>query len=99
MGSHPVVALLCVAGLGGFLTRGMILSQSFMQLRTPDEMRGRALSVHGLIVRASPALGALLIGAGIDRFGLTASVTAAALTFGVLYAIARPAVVIRSRQI
>jgi len=96
---EPWLAMAWIACSGGFIARGMILSQTFVQLRTPDEMRGRALSVHGLIVRASPALGALLIGAGIDRFGLTASVTAAALTFGVLYAIARPAVVIRSRQI
>lgn len=79
VGSHPVVALLCVAGLGGFLTRGMILSQSFMQLRTPDEMRGRVLSLHGLIGRASPALGALAVGTAIDHFGITASVLAASV--------------------
>jgi hypothetical protein len=37
-------------------------------------LRGRVLSVHGLIARGSPALGALIIGFGADRVGLSRAV-------------------------
>nr|WP_274709191.1 MFS transporter [Nitratireductor luteus] len=51
--------------------RSVIGTQTFVQLRAPDSMRGRTLSVHGLISRGSPALGALGTGWAFDHVGLT----------------------------
>jgi len=88
----PWAALACIFAIGLFMARGLILAQTFVQLRTPDEMRGRALSVHGLIARASPAIGALFIGGAVDAFGLSLSVTAAVLSFLLAFAAMWPAV-------
>ena len=93
----PLLAMACICVAGGFIARGMILAQTFLQLRTPDEMRGRALSVYGLIVRSSPAIGALMVGAAIDLFGLGLSVSAAAVTFLICFAALRPATLARAR--
>lgn len=90
--SAPWVAVACIFSMGLFMARGMILAQTFVQLRTPDEMRGRALSVHGLIARASPAIGALFIGGGLDAVGLPLSVSAAVLIFLMVFATMWPAV-------
>jgi hypothetical protein len=51
-----------------------VSAQTFVQLSTPDELRGRVLGVHGLIARGSPALGALIIGFAADRIGLAHAV-------------------------
>ena len=42
--------------------------------RGADVLRGRVLSIHGLIARGSPALGALVIGFSADRIGLSHAV-------------------------
>jgi len=97
--SAPWAAMLCVCGLGMWIARGLILAQTFVQLRAPDEMRGRALSVHGLIVRSSPAIGALLIGTALDLVGLPLSVSAAALLFGAAFLVLFPAVLRQSARI
>jgi predicted MFS family arabinose efflux permease len=60
--------------MGFFGATSVIGTQTFVQLRTPDAMRGRTLSVHGLISRASPALGALACGWAFDHFGLAVPV-------------------------
>lgn len=88
----PWLAMACICGAGVFMARGLILSQTFLQLRTPDEMRGRALSVHGLIARSSPALGALGIGLAIDTFGLGPSVTGASVLCVAIFASCLPGV-------
>jgi hypothetical protein len=56
------------------VTRGLVTTQTFIQLTTPDELRGRVLSVHGLIARGSPAVGAVVIGSAADRLGLALAV-------------------------
>lgn len=88
----PWAAVACIFATGLFMARGMILTQTFVQLRTPDEMRGRALSVHGLIARSSPAIGAIVIGGAVDAFGLPLAVTAAVLVFAAAFVAMRPAV-------
>lgn len=65
--------------LGAAITRGLVGTQTYVQLATPDALRGRVLSFHGLIARGSPAIGALAIGYGADRLGLPVSVTAASV--------------------
>jgi MFS family permease len=73
--SLSVLAMLAAAVLGASITRGLISTQTFVQLTTPDRLRGRVLSVHGLIARGSPALGALMIGYAVDQVGLGAVIT------------------------
>jgi predicted MFS family arabinose efflux permease len=70
----PVLAAVAAMVVGAMVTRGLVTTQTFIQLTTPDELRGRVLSVHGLIARGSPALGALMIGFAADRFGLAPAV-------------------------
>lgn len=76
---NSVIAAAAAAFLGFAITRCLVSTQTFVQLSAPDQLRGRALSVHGLIARGSPALGAITIGYLADRFGLAAGVTAASI--------------------
>jgi MFS family permease len=68
------VAVIAAALIGFAITRGLVSTQTFVQLTTPDALRGRVLSIHGLIARGSPALGALIIGFAADRVGLPRAV-------------------------
>ena len=77
--SSPLVAALAAALTGGAITRCLVATQTCIQLSTPDGLRGRVLSIHGLIARGSPAIGALAIGYAGDRMGLATAVTAAAM--------------------
>ena len=72
----PIVAILAAVVLGAAVTRGLVSTQTFIQLTTPSELRGRALSLFGLIARGSPALGALATGYCADQFGLPTTVFA-----------------------
>jgi MFS family permease len=72
--ASPVAAVLAAVVTGAATTRGLVMTQTFVQLSTPDELRGRVLGVHGIIARGSPALGALVIGYVADRIGLAAAV-------------------------
>ncbi len=56
--------------IGAAVSRGLVAAQTAVQLTTPDFLRGRVLSIHGLIARGSPALGALPLGYAIDAIGL-----------------------------
>jgi MFS family permease len=44
--------------------------QTLAQTAAQPEMRGRVLALWGLITRACPALGALMLGAAGEAFGL-----------------------------
>ena len=65
------LALVCLAVLGFSMTSGGISTQQLIQLAVPDEMRGRVLSLFGMIFRAGPAAGALLMGWFADATGLS----------------------------
>ncbi len=65
------LALVCLAVLGFSMTSGGIATQQLVQLSVPDEMRGRVLSLFGMIFRAGPASGALLMGWIADVAGLS----------------------------
>jgi MFS family permease len=88
-------AVFAAAVLGFSITRGLVSTQTFVQLTTPDALRGRVLSVHGLIARGSPALGALVIGFVADRTSLARAVAASSaaliLSLVVLFPMARRA--------
>lgn len=93
--TSPWVDIGAVALVGYAVTRGVIGTQTFVQLRAPDRMRGRVLSVHGLISRGSPALGALATGWALDRVGLGPPI----LTTAVLVLLAVVIVLLTMRQI
>ncbi len=68
-----LAALLCA---GGFDMVSMVIRQTWIQLTTPDEMRGRVSAVNFLFVGASFQLGEFELGVTAALFG---TVTAAAL--------------------
>jgi MFS family permease len=77
--ANSVWTLAVFAMLMGYLTSvSMIATQTYVQLGTPLPLRGRALSVYGLVFRASPSFGALMLGLGSDLFGLRAPVICSA---------------------
>jgi MFS family permease len=45
-------------------------TQTLLQLAVPAAMRGRVLSIHGMLFRGGPAIGALVIGAASEVPGL-----------------------------
>ncbi|MBV8494815.1 MAG: MFS transporter, partial [Alphaproteobacteria bacterium] len=45
-------------------------AQTLIQASVEPQMRGRVMALYGMIFRAGPALGALLIGSLSERFGL-----------------------------
>jgi predicted MFS family arabinose efflux permease len=72
-----------------------IATQIAIQLAVQSDMRGRVLSLYGLIFRGGPALGALAMGAASTRFGLSLPVIAGAGLLG----LAAGAVLLRRRPI
>jgi MFS family permease len=68
----------------GFTVNTMSTSiQTLVQLAVAEEMRGRVMSLYGLIWRGTPALGALVAGAAAEQIGLRATFAiAAALCLG-----------------
>ena len=70
------VALVCMV-LAGF---GMVVAgvgtQTLIQTSVDEAMRGRVLSLFGLIFRGGPAIGALVMGAASEFVGLQAPVAA-----------------------
>ncbi len=79
------LATLAIIVCGTLLTGGGISAQSLVQLHTPPELRGRVMSLYGLIFRGAPGLGALGLGALADRVGLPSSAVAGAGVFVVAW--------------
>ena len=77
----PAVAVIAAMLVGAATTRGLVSTQTFVQVTTPSHLHGRVLSLHGLVARGSPALGALVIGFLADRIGLA---EATSIAFAVL---------------
>ena len=68
---------LMAAGLGVAVLG--IGTQTLIQTGVDDEMRGRVLSIWGILLRGAPAVGALALGTVSDLIGLQLPVLAAAL--------------------
>ncbi|MBX9702051.1 MAG: MFS transporter [Acetobacteraceae bacterium] len=64
------VAVLCGALMGAAGSVHGISVQTLVQSASDPAMRGRVLSLWGMITRACPALGALVLGAAGEVFGL-----------------------------
>ena len=56
------IGLLCIAGLGGMDAISVTMRQATAQLSTPDEMRGRSLSVMTLSAQTANNVGTLWVG-------------------------------------
>lgn len=82
------LALVCLAALGFSMTSGGIATQQLVQLSVPDEMRGRVLSLFGVIFRAGPGVGALIMGWAADLAGLAWPVAIGAVIGLVFFAMA-----------
>jgi MFS family permease len=58
---------LAAAGLAGVTTAaGAIGTLTILQMTVAEHYRGRILSLYGMILRGSPAVGAILLGASAD---------------------------------
>ena len=85
------LGMLCAALIGGSASIHGISVQTLVQSATDAAFRGRMLSLWGLITRAFPALGALLLGGFGEIFGLRLpTLVAVALFLGAFaYGLAR----------
>jgi len=72
-------ALPCVALTGFFLVTCGVGVQTLLQTAVDGSMRGRVLSLYGLLFRGGPALGALAMGAASEIAGLAAPLVAGCL--------------------
>jgi MFS family permease len=64
------LALPCVFVAGCAMTITGIGAQTLIQAAVETGMRGRIMALYGMIFRAGPALGAVLMGSLSERFGL-----------------------------
>ena len=70
------MALAALALYGGAMVAAGVGTQTIVQLSVDPGMRGRVLSLHGIIFRGGPAIGALVMGALGDMVGLRPPVVA-----------------------
>jgi predicted MFS family arabinose efflux permease len=73
------VALPCVFLAGTAMTITGVGAQTLLQAAVDVQMRGRVMALYGMIFRAGPALGAVLMGSLSERFGLRLPLAAGAL--------------------
>lgn len=62
--------ILCAGLSGVFMAISGVATQTIVQLAVDPRVRGRVLSLYGIIVRAGPATGALLFGLASEIAGL-----------------------------
>jgi predicted MFS family arabinose efflux permease len=72
-------AIACVAVDGFAMVAAGVGTQTLLQTAVDESMRGRVLSLFGLIFRGGPALGALAMGFASEVVGLQVPVAAGAL--------------------
>ena len=67
------LGLICAVITGGAMTIGGTGTQTLMQHAVEGPMRGRVMSLYGIIFRGAPAFGALLLGMLSEVIGLQAA--------------------------
>ena len=72
--SSPIFLGIVVAGLALIDSVAAILISSYRLAMVPDELQGRVGSVYRLIVFGSLALGQVVVGQSLDRFGVLTTV-------------------------
>jgi predicted MFS family arabinose efflux permease len=73
------VAVTCVAIAGFAMVATGVATQTLIQITVDEAVRGRVLSLFGLIFRGGPALGALIMGAASELVGLQAPLATGAV--------------------
>jgi MFS family permease len=73
------LAVLMVGLAGGGMLIAGAGAQTVVQTALDEAMRGRVMSLYGLILRGGPAIGALVMGAAADLVGLRAPLALGAL--------------------
>jgi MFS family permease len=82
------LGLICAVVAGGAMTVSGAGTQTLMQNAVEGTVRGRVMSLYGLIFRGAPALGALLLGILSGIIGLQPALAiggAFSVLIGVLY--------------
>jgi MFS family permease len=74
-----LVALPCVFVAGAAMTITGVGAQTLIQAAVDIRMRGRIMALYGMIFRAGPAVGAVLMGSLSGRFGLRLPLAVGAL--------------------
>jgi predicted MFS family arabinose efflux permease len=74
-----LLALPCVFLAGTAMTITGIGAQTLLQAAVDIRMRGRIMALYGMIFRAGPAVGAVLMGSLSERFGLRLPLAVGAL--------------------
>lgn len=82
-----VLALPVLAVSGMVMVGAGVGTHTLLQLAVAPSMRGRVLSLYGLIFRGGPALGALAMGPVADRLGLAWPVAAGAVVLAATAAV------------
>ncbi len=72
------IGLVCIALVGFGTTLANIVAQILLQLSLTDDIRGRVLSIYGMLFTSAPGVGALAMGWVADRIGITTPVTVGA---------------------
>jgi len=73
------LALACVLVAGAAMTITGTGAQTLIQAAVDVRMRGRVMALYGMIFRAGPAIGAVLMGAASEHIGLRLSLAIGAL--------------------
>ena len=73
------LALPCVFLAGAAMTITGVGAQTLIQAAVDIHMRGRIMALYGMIFRAGPAVGAVLMGSLSERFGLRLPLAVGAL--------------------
>lgn len=68
--SNFKIALILLAFAGFFMVMAMISSQTLVQVLLPEDIRGRVMSLYGMISLGFLPLGSLLIGALAEHYGV-----------------------------
>jgi MFS family permease len=71
--------LVFAAVSGVFMAVSGVSAQSIIQLAVDPQVRGRVLSLYGIIVRAGPAVGAMMLGGASELVGLRPPLIAGAM--------------------
>ena len=76
---HFWLACVLMGGIGYSFVVQNTSNQTLTQSAVDPEMRGRVMSLYGLVARGGPAVGALVMGAAAEHFGLRAPVAIGAV--------------------